>query len=451
MAEIAQLYLKYHGGNIVSMNNISDLDYDEVKGYVEQNVDALLLVDGNADTYRSIIRRGVFTDYVKESGSYHSLIEKLWFHFNNSTNTVNKDYHVFIPNSGRFIGKYGKRMNIICNDVTHIIQLTIYPIKEKENFYIFIMDELDKSQYMDETFTNNKVDTIQNSYLFSMYVDLMKDTINSISVTEMSNDVINQQIKYSEWRNMIVNMISLEDQELFTQRTEPEYLKKNLAPGRSTSFDCLMKNLAGEYIWVKLIFSRAETKNKDDFRFVFMVQNIHENYVELMNTLEKYEKLALLDPLTSIYNHGRIETEINNAIQAKKESNANISLMMLDIDFFKRVNDKFGHSVGDNTLIHFVEVVSEFIEDLNAVMGRWGGEEFVIVFYDMSISDINDIAEKLCAKVAAELFSRVGNITCSIGVTELTENDTLVSAFDRMDKAVYGAKSAGRNCVKTVQ
>ena len=451
MTEIARLYLKQHGGNIVSMNNIGDLDFNEVTGYVEQNVDAVLLVDGNADTYKSIIRRGIFTEYVNESGSYNALIKKLWFHFNNSDNTVNKDYHVFIPNSGRFIGKYGKRMNIVCNNVTHVVQLTIYPIKDKENFYIFIMDELDKSQYLDETFTSNKVDTIQNTYLFSMYVDLMKDTINSISVTEMSNDVINQQIKYSEWREMIVNMIAVEDQELFRERTKPDYLKENLAPGRSTSFECLMKNLAGKYIWVKLIFSRAETKNKDDFRFVFMVQNIHENYVVLMENLAKYEKLALLDPLTSTFNHGRIETEIDNAIQKKKEENTNISLMMLDIDFFKRVNDEYGHSVGDNTLVHFVEVVSTFIEDKEAVMGRWGGEEFVVVFYDTSIEDINDIAERLCAKVATELFSRVGNITCSIGVTELNKDDTLSSAFDRMDKAVYSAKSAGRNCVKTVQ
>ncbi len=328
--------------------------------------------------------------------------------------------------------------------------MTIYPIKDHEEMYIFIMDELDKSQYLDETFTDKKVDTIQNTYLFSMYVDLMKDTINSISVTEMSEDVINQQIKYSEWREMIVNMISVEDQAIFNERTEPDYLKKNLAPGHSTSFDCLMKNLEGKYIWVKLIFSRAETKNNDDFRFVFMVQNIHDNYVDLMDTLKKYEDLASKDPLTSIYNRGRIETEINNAIEIYRKENMEVSLMMLDIDYFKRVNDEFGHSVGDNTLVHFVEVVSDFLKDHNAVMGRWGGEEFVVVFYETNISQIISYAEALREKVSGELFSRVGSITCSIGVTAITENDDLYLAFDRIDKAVYEAKSAGRNCVKMI-
>lgn len=449
-AEIARIILETPWGNIVSMNTIGDLDLNEVLGYVTENVDAVLVVDGIADTYKCVIRRGVFTEYLQECGRYHDLIKKLWFHFNNSADSVIDDYLVFVPNSGKFIGKYGKRMNIICNDITHVIQLTIYPVKDSVDKYVFIMDELDKSQYLDETFTNNKVDTIQNTYLFSMYVDLMKDTTYSISVTEMSDDVMNQQIKYSEWREVIVNMISKEDQAIFNERTDPEYLKKNLAPGHSLSFDCLMKNLEGKYIWVKLIFSRAETQNDEDFRFVFMVQDIHENYVELMSTLKKYEELASMDPLTSIFNHGRIETEINNAIEMKKKKGTEISLMMLDIDFFKRVNDKYGHSVGDNTLIHFVEVISDFISDYDAVMGRWGGEEFVVVFYDTDISKINGIAEQIRDKVAAELFSRVGNITCSIGVTTIEYTDDLFTAFDRIDKAVYGAKSAGRNCVKTV-
>ena len=448
-AESARLYLKSRG-KYVSMNNIGDINFEEVMGYVSQNVDAILVVDGNSNSYRSIIRHGLFAEMLEETGSYHDLIEKLWFHFNNTAESVIDDYLVFVPNTGRFIGKYGKRMNIIHNDITHVIQMTIYPIKDHEEMYIFIMDELDKSQYLDETFTDKKVDTIQNTYLFSMYVDLMKDTINSISITEMSEDVINQQIKYSEWRKMIVNMISVEDQAIFNERTEPDYLKKNLAPGHSTSFDCLMKNLEGKYIWVKLIFSRAETKNNDDFRFVFMVQNIHDNYVDLMNTLKKYEDLASKDPLTSIYNRGRIETEINNAIEIYRKENMEVSLMMIDIDYFKRVNDEFGHSVGDNTLVHFVEVVSDFLKDHNAVMGRWGGEEFVVVFYGTNISQIRSYAEALREKVSGELFSRVGSITCSIGVTAITENDDIYLAFDRIDKAVYEAKSAGRNCVKMI-
>ncbi len=210
-----------------------------------------------------------------------------------------------------------------------------------------------------------------------------------------------------------------------------------------------MKNLEGNYIWVRLTFSRAETNNACDFRFVFMVQDINESYVQLMSTLKDYEELASKDTLTSIFNHGRIETEINNAIDAKKTNNEDIALMMLDIDFFKHVNDEHGHSVGDKTLVHFVRIIREFLQKQNAVMGRWGGEEFVVVLYGISSDDCLKIADSLRKKVAGEPFEVVGNITCSIGVTSVRQDDEFDSAFNRIDKALYEAKSAGRNCIKS--
>ena len=422
---------------------------ENVVAFVTEEVDSIIVVDGKNDRYKTIVRKGVFVDFIEEQGLYKDLIAKLWYHFNNSSTGVVEDYHVFIPTSGKFIGKYSKRLNIECHGVPHVIQMTIYPTAQ-EDIYIFVLDELDGSQYVDETLTNNKVKSIQNTYLFSMYVDIVQDTTNSISVTEISDEVMNQQLKYSEWRMMIVNMIWPDDQALFLQRTSPEYLKKNLAPGKTSSYDCLMMNLEGKYIWVKLIFSRAETNNDEDFRFVFMVQDIHDNTVELMSTLKKYEELASKDTLTSVYNHGRIETEIRNAIESKKRKQQNTSIMMIDIDYFKSVNDRFGHSVGDATLVRFVNTILDIIKARGAVLGRWGGEEFVVVLYDADAENSFNFAEKLRNQVAETDFENVGHITCSIGITQIDINDDFGNAFDRMDKAVYEAKSAGRNCVKVI-
>ncbi|MBO4523776.1 MAG: GGDEF domain-containing protein, partial [Ruminococcus sp.] len=276
------------------------------------------------------------------------------------------------------------------------------------------------------------------------------DTTSSISVTEISDEVMQQEIKYSEWRTMIINMIWPDDQALFLERTDPEYLKKNLAPGRTTSFDCLMMNLEGKYIWVKLIFSRSETSNEDDFRFVFMVQNIHENSIELLETMKKYEQLASRDSLTNVFNHGRMETEIRNALKEKRTKNRDVSLMILDIDFFKHVNDKFGHSTGDVTLVQFAKIISDYIHDLNAVLGRWGGEEFVVVCYDTGSEKAYALAEGLRRIISDEPFGKIGQITCSIGVTTINADDSFDDAFNRMDRALYNAKSSGRNCVKSV-
>ena len=423
-----------------------ELMLDDAVDIFRNDIDAILLADAKANTIRPLVKRGIFSDFIEDSWKYTDLIEKLWYHFNNSAEDIDKDYHVFLPTSGKFVGKYSRRINIMVNDIIHVIQMMIYPVGDEQ--YMILLDELDKSMFRDEDMTNKKVDTIQNIYLFSMYIDIVKDTTSSIRVTEISGDVINQQLKYTQWRMMIVNMISPEFQTLFLNETDPENLKRKYAPGQSSSFDCLMKNLEGEFIWVKLIFSRAETSNDNDFRFVFMVQNIHESFVSLHQTLKKYEQMASMDSLTSIFNHGRIETEMCNAIEKRSQSDRDISIMMLDIDFFKNINDKYGHSVGDDTLVHFTQTAADMIKDKNAVIGRWGGEEFVIVCYDTSIEQARELAEKIRCTIADKEFDKISRITCSIGITEITDNDRFDTAFERMDNALYNAKSNGRNCVK---
>ena len=433
----------------MSKIDINSFSFADAMALVGKNVDAIYVVDGAANKYKTLVKKGIFSNFINDEGFYKDLIEKLWYHFNNSTETVAEGYHVFIPTSGKFQGKYSKRINISVDDIPHIVQMTIYPIGDEE-VYLFILDELDKSLFLDEEFTSQKVATIQNTYLFSMYIDLVKDTTSSISVTEISDEVMNQQLKYSEWRMMIQNMFDETDKKLFLERTDPDYLKKNFPPGHTSSFDCRMMNLEGVFIWVKLIFCRAETSNADDFRFVFMVQNIQENSMELIQTLKKYEKLASRDSLTDVFNHGRMETEIGNAVIMKKSEDKNISLMILDIDFFKHVNDKFGHATGDVTLVKFTKLISEYIKDRNAVLGRWGGEEFVIVWYDVDNIEALRLGEDIRTLVAGETFGNIGQLTCSIGITTLNQNDTFDDAFNRMDRALYNAKSSGRNCVKSV-
>jgi diguanylate cyclase (GGDEF)-like protein len=433
----------------MSKINIDEFSYDDALKFINTSVDCVIIVDGDADKYRTLVKRGMFTDYIDDEGDYIDLVRKLWYHFNNSDEDITEDYHVFIPNEGRFGGKYSKRVNIIENNITHVIQMNVYPI-EANSIYLFVIDELETAMFVNEELTVQKVNTIQNTYLFSMYIDLVNDSTSSISVTEVSDEVMQQEIKYSEWRNMIINMIWPEDQQLFLERTDPDYLKKNFAPGRTASFDCLMMNLEGKYIWVKLIFSRSETSNEDDYRFVFMVQNIHENSIELLETMKKYEHLASRDSLTNVFNHGRMEAEIRNALYAKQNKNRDVSLMILDIDFFKHVNDKFGHSTGDVTLVQFTQIISEYIRDLNAVLGRWGGEEFVVVCYDTPYEKAIALAEGLRSTIAGEPFGKIGQITCSIGVTSINADDSFDDAFNRMDRALYNAKSSGRNCVKSV-
>ncbi len=432
----------------MDLNKIENYTVDNVSEIFKEKVDAILMINSELNRYKSITKKGIFSDIIEDGGNYQDLIEKLWVNLNNSSRKIAEDYQVFTPMYGKFYGKYSKRLKLMYENTPHIIQMTVYPLDDK-NIYMLILDELDNSENVQEVLTNEKVNNIQNTYLFSMYVDLIKDTTSSISITEISDEPMNTyDLKYTDWRMMIVNMIWVEDQPLFLERTDPEYLKKNLAPGRTTSFDCLMQNLEGKYIWVKLIFSRAETNNNDDFRFVFMVQDINEDSLVLLSTLKKYEDLASKDSLTGIYNHFRIETELHNAIENKKEIDRTLSIMMIDIDYFKTINDIFGHAIGDITLKNFVAITCDFLKSYNIKIGRWGGDEFVTVCYDINATELMTIADNMRIKISEAKFDTAGNITCSIGITEINKNDNFQDAFERVDKAMYSAKSSGRNCVK---
>ena len=424
---------------------------NDVNDVMIENVGAIIVVDPAIDAYKTIVRHGMFETFLSESGIYHDLILDLWFHFNDSNEQVAGDYQIFADNTGVFKNKYSRRLKLYLegDEEPHLVQLTIYPF-DNASKYIFLLDEFIDHESLQESLTTKKINTIQNSYLFSMYIDLVQDTTSSINVTEISEDVVNYNLKYSDWRMMIVNMIWPEDQEQFLRRTDPEYLKKNFTPGRTSSYDCMMRNLEGKFIWVKLIFSRAQTYNEEDYRFVFMVQDINDTSTELMSTLQKYEEKALKDPLTGVYNHGEIEIQLNNAIAYCHKNDAPVSVMMLDLDHFKSINDNYGHSAGDTTLKLFAKILLSAASEDELMVGRWGGEEFVIICRGKDSSAAQEIAEKIRNKVEEYIFPDILHITCSIGVTEIKKEDDFASAFDRIDKAMYASKQNGRNQVTTL-
>lgn len=418
----------------------------EINEVLQDNMDALIVVSSSDNSYRAIKRSEGMSKYIDEEGSYHDLLEKLFFHMNENNARITDDYQVFLPKMEEFNGKYSRKITVLVDGVKHVIQVLVYPLKN-EGDYIILLFDLDKSEFERDNVLDNKVKTIQETYLFSMYVDLNKDSVNSINVSEISNEDMHYEVKYTEWRMMIVNMIWPDDQKQFLEITDPKYLKAQLRPSKTLSFDCQMKNLEGNYIWVKLIFGRTDTTSEQDFRFVFMVQNIHEDSLKLFNELKKFETLASHDTLTGVFNHGRIETELSNAIEQLEKDEKPVSLMMFDIDFFKKINDTYGHAVGDDVLKEFVKRIIDKLAGYDIKVGRWGGEEFVCVCYGLDIEKLKDLAENIRISIANSTFETIGSLTCSVGLANVNKTDSVKEAFVRLDKALYTAKNSGRNCI----
>lgn len=171
---------------------------------------------------------------------------------------------------------------------------------------------------------------------------------------------------------------------------------------------------------------------------------------ELKASKSKYEKLARTDELTGIINRRGFFEEGNKLCNLAKRFNHTTSIIMLDIDYFKQVNDEHGHSVGDKALVQFVETIQKNIREVD-VFARLGGEEFAIVLPETDKNGAVKIAEKLCAKISAMVISHDGaplSITCSFGVTSFRcVTTSFEEALSDADRALYQAKSDGRNQV----
>ena len=125
-----------------------------------------------------------------------------------------------------------------------------------------------------------------------------------------------------------------------------------------------------------------------------------------------------------------------------------LSIMMLDLDFFKRINDTWGHPVGDGVLKELAQLLRGLIRKSDLLV-RLGGEEFIIVMPQTNSSEAVGAAEKIRAYLAKYRFALVGRITVSIGVAEHRALESFDSWYQRVDSAMYEAKKSGRNCVKS--
>ncbi len=164
---------------------------------------------------------------------------------------------------------------------------------------------------------------------------------------------------------------------------------------------------------------------------------------------EKLVEFAERDPLINIYNRRKFYNSMEDEIERAKRYKRPLSLIMFDIDYFKKVNDMHGHNVGDRVLIMIADIVAANIRRID-VFGRLGGEEFGILVSDTAIEGSKALAEKVKGKIESHNFDVAGKVTISIGVTEYKDDDTSDSFLKRVDDALYMAKDKGRNRVEVV-
>ncbi|AMD02660.1 diguanylate cyclase [Halomonas chromatireducens] len=160
--------------------------------------------------------------------------------------------------------------------------------------------------------------------------------------------------------------------------------------------------------------------------------------------------LARTDPVAGIANRHRIEELLKAELAIAEHGGKPCSLLMFDIDHFKRINDSHGHDAGDSVLRQVARTVQARLRTSDH-LGRWGGEEFLIIAPDCTLRQATELAARLCQDRLETPFPAVGQVSISIGVTAWQPGDTSSQLVHRADMAMYQAKEAGRACVRVAE
>lgn len=164
--------------------------------------------------------------------------------------------------------------------------------------------------------------------------------------------------------------------------------------------------------------------------------------MSLEQTNQELEYLSNHDPLTKLYNRNYFNRTVAEELRHVKAGT--VCLIVLDIDHFKYINDQHGHRAGDEILKSLSKILNNVVREQD-IVARWGGEEFVILCHQSSPNDAYKLCERITEKIGQYQFPVVADVTCSFGLAQLKNDESIITCFERADQALYQAKAQGRD------
>lgn len=175
---------------------------------------------------------------------------------------------------------------------------------------------------------------------------------------------------------------------------------------------------------------------------------MHGQHVRAVRVEQQLSYMARADGLTGLASRSHIQAVLDQALSAVSERSP-VSIVLIDLDRFKEVNDLFGHNIGDSVLRGVASIIKE-CTTAQQISGRWGGEEFLVVCRGARLADAAGLAERIRARLSMQLFPPVGRITASLGVAQAMGEESEEHLVGRADAGLYTAKDAGRDRVVVV-
>lgn len=220
--------------------------------------------------------------------------------------------------------------------------------------------------------------------------------------------------------------------------------------GSQFTYEDVIAKGASDFILKPIRIEELLVRIKRVLRERIMIGERNRMENALRESERRYQELSITDDLTKLYNsrylHNRLAMEIDRSLRYNRQ----ISLLMLDVDDFKKFNDSFGHVEGDGVLIRLADVIRSGLRHLDQAC-RYGGEEFVVILPETTGEQGQIIAERIRENFRQEIFApvpgKVAQVTVSIGVAQLQPQEDMLHFIDRADKNMYAAKAAGKDKV----
>jgi len=251
---------------------------------------------------------------------------------------------------------------------------------------------------------------------------------------------------FDDFRSIIWDFVDQLGDEFSDDSAEDDALQEHLSELReaveANSIDEL-KNQSRQFI-----DSYIEFQTKKDVRRKSRLKNLDKNLEIVKRKLVEANLNMSRDHLTSAFNRKSFDEKMSEHWKLHKLAKKPVTLLMLDIDHFKKVNDTYGHAIGDFVLIELVKLLNSLYSRDNDFVARVGGEEFAIIMPDYKISNAIIKAEHALSTIANEVFIQDRNeirFTCSMGIAQLIPGESVDQWMKRADEALYSSKSNGRN------
>lgn len=328
-------------------------------------------------------------------------------------------------------------MNIVRKELSFLIKHNIPPVPRNYEKWFYIFCSLAEQK--------KELDDLE---LIGLYKDIYDEDYQAVDIETKEENVPenlaekfkNIANKLDETLKELVNNIDTHQEKI------NDHADKLVKAKESATLDTINDTVMD--ILQELKELRAENnKLKSELK------SYHAEVISLKEELSAAKKEASIDFLTGLVNRRRFERALEDAIRDRKIRHYPSSVIFVDVDDFKKINDEYGHLIGDLVLKELATIFRFYLR-ANTVIGRLGGEEFAILLPGVEIKDAISIAERL-RKVIENREIKIENdsgkklkITASFGVTEIKEDDTVESVLMRADEAMYKAKKKGKNKVE---